>query len=159
MEIKDKLVVETIEASQIITTKTMEDKIEDNHPKNIKRLIQEFCQALMVQLICNGEKESECQNILLEMKRQKNNISLFQHMDKMDQNRITQMDQKMKKKNFHENKEDQSRKLKDNKKKLNNKIFLQTNQNKRLKQQQQSLRRTKGFKKYSPFQMMEVKRH
>jgi hypothetical protein len=43
MEIKDKLVVETIEASQIITTKTMEDKIEDNHPKNIKRLIQEFC--------------------------------------------------------------------------------------------------------------------
>lgn len=151
MEIKDKLVVETIEDSQIITTKTMEDKIEDNNPENIKRLIQEFCQALMVQLICNGEKESECQNILLEMKRQKNNISLFQHMDKMDQ--------KMKKKNFHENKEDQSRKLKDNKKKLNNKIFLQTNQNKRLKQQQQSLRRTKGFKKYSPFQMMEVKRH
>jgi hypothetical protein len=43
MEIKDKLVVETIEVSQIITTKTMEDKIEDNPPENIKRLIREFC--------------------------------------------------------------------------------------------------------------------
>jgi hypothetical protein len=60
----------------------------------------------MVQLICNGEKESECQNILLEMKRQKKNNSLFSHMDKMDQKRITQMNQKMKKKNLHENKED-----------------------------------------------------
>ena len=113
MEIKEKIeekikekIEETQEYSQIIM-KIMKIMEEGKQLDKIRKQIQELFQVSMEILIRNGEKESECQNIQIEMKKMKRKNAQIFHMDKMAQNKRLEMIQRMKKMVFQEDKKEQ----------------------------------------------------